>query len=84
MEKMIQQQLATLQMFGSKVKSIISALGSHDEEITNEVYNKFTSIDYELIFELANMESKYFLIDQPYVREILNNIYDLDLPVVKV
>ena len=71
-------------MFSNKVKTIIKYLNQSGEDIGNDEYNQYTSIDHDLIFELANMENKFFLLDQPYVKEILSNLYSLDLPLVKV
>lgn len=33
---------------------------------------QLTSIEYQLVFDLINMERKFFIADQDYITEIMN------------
>lgn len=45
---------------------------------------QLTSIEYQLVFDLINMERKFFIADQEYITEIMDEIKKLDIPVISV
>lgn len=50
----------------------------------NELYNKITSIDYQLIYNFAGNESKFFIVDQLYIKKNFEHISELNLPALRV
>lgn len=50
----------------------------------NELFNKLTSIDYQLIYNFAGNESKFFITDQMVIQENFQHIKGLNLPALKI
>ncbi len=46
----------------------------------NSFYNKMTVLDYHLIYNFTGIDSKFFIMDQPFATQIFSQIKGLDLP----
>lgn len=82
---MLETQLETIDRIRQRLRGILSDLRSiTTPEIDNNQYSELTFIDYQLVFDLISMERKFFIADQDYLRTTMEEIKQLQLPVISI
>jgi hypothetical protein len=82
---LLETQLETIARIRGRVSAILAGRAAIDSPvIDSKEYAELTFIDYQLVFDLISMERKFFIVDQDFLRQTMQEIKQLQLPVISI